>query len=341
MSPGSVKEAFSTRRVSPGDMAMLLDKHVTPAPGDLVLARVDRIGQHTRIQLRGGRRSALFVGDYLIVAYGNRYATDQFEALVPDDLGPCHLVAAGGIAGRIVRSRDGVRAPTRLTPLGLVADGAAEPLNLSRYGLPLSPLDRGRAIVIAVVGTAMNSGKTTAAAHCIRGLSRLGHRVAGIKVTGTGSGNDVWMYEDAGADLSLDFTDAGYASTHRLALPRVEEITATLVGHAARSGVDVAVIEIADGLYQAETAALLSSAVFRQLYDGLIVCAGDAMGAQSSVEWLEQRGHAVNCVSGALTASPMALEEAERVTRLPVAGRAALADPDAVLRLLDCVTDKR
>jgi hypothetical protein len=38
--------------------------------------------------------------DAIIVAYGHRYAPDQFEAYVPEDLGPCHLVAGGGVAAR-------------------------------------------------------------------------------------------------------------------------------------------------------------------------------------------------------------------------------------------------
>lgn len=40
--------------------------------------------------------------------------------------------------------------------------------------------------VLAVAGTAMNSGKTTAAAHLTHGLKRLGERPAFAKVTGTG-----------------------------------------------------------------------------------------------------------------------------------------------------------
>ena len=54
-----------------------------PQPGDLVLARVTRVGQHQHIEQVTGRRAKLWQDDEIIVAYGNRYAPDQFEAFVP------------------------------------------------------------------------------------------------------------------------------------------------------------------------------------------------------------------------------------------------------------------
>ena len=44
--------------------------------------------------------------------------------------------------------------------------------------------------------------------------------------TGTGAGIDVWLMSDAGADMVLDFTDAGFASTHRLSGAELETILA-------------------------------------------------------------------------------------------------------------------
>ena len=44
------------------------------------------------------------------------YAPDQFEALVPDSLEACDLVAAGRIAASTVARHDKTRVPTRLTP---------------------------------------------------------------------------------------------------------------------------------------------------------------------------------------------------------------------------------
>jgi len=97
----SAKAAYTTRHVDLHAASQLLTG-VRPRVGDLVLARVAVLGQHPKIELAHGRRAAMFPGDEIVVAYGNRYAPDQFEAEIPGDLGPCDLVAAGGVAGKVI-----------------------------------------------------------------------------------------------------------------------------------------------------------------------------------------------------------------------------------------------
>lgn len=329
------KRSYTTRRVDLAAARKLRTAGITPSPGDLVLARVTRIGQHSGLQLPNGRRATLFVGDEIIVAYGNRYAPDQFEARVPGHLGACHLVAAGGIAAEARSWHSRMKRPTEIEPLGILADAAGQALNVAGWRLPddnVTPARLPR--VIAVVGTSMNAGKTTAAAYLIRGLVLRGLRVGAAKVTGTGANGDVALMADAGAHCVVDFTDFGFASTYRVPRPDVERILRQAVVHAGHSA-DVVIIEIADGLYQDETAALLKSATFRRIVTGVVFAAADAMGAAAGVEWLEQRGLPVLAVSGALTASPLGVEEASRATRLPVLGPADLADPDRIGVLLE------
>jgi hypothetical protein len=67
------KAAFTTRRVNLKAAVTLVRQEATPQAGDLVLAKVNRIGQHQRIELVNGRRARLFVGNEIVVAYGNRY----------------------------------------------------------------------------------------------------------------------------------------------------------------------------------------------------------------------------------------------------------------------------
>lgn len=313
----SIKSAYTTRHVR----LEALD-HVhrdgRPAAGDLVLATVAEIGQHERLELSDGRRATLYTGEQIIVAYGNRYAPDQFEAVVPDDLGACDLVAAGGVAGRTVSSHAAMLEPTRLDPVGFLADAAGRRINLRDWRLP----EPGAADVvphtIAVVGTSMNAGKTTTAAGIIRGLSSAGHRVAAAKVTGTGAGGDVWLMTDAGASPVLDFTAAGFASTYLCDAADVESSLRILWGHLANGGPDVIVLEIADGLYQRETAALVASPGFADLVDTVVFAAGDAMGAVGGVDALRRLGLPVAAVSGLLTASPLATEEARAALDVPV-----------------------
>ena len=100
----------------------------TPTPGDLLLARVDAIGFHSCLQLPDGRRKRLFVGDEIVVAYGNRYAPNQFEAVVPRSFGPCQLVAGGGVAARVLSWHDKItKEATQITPLARVAGATDAP----------------------------------------------------------------------------------------------------------------------------------------------------------------------------------------------------------------------
>jgi hypothetical protein len=133
---------------------------------------------------------------------------------------------------------------------------------------------------------------------------------------------------DSGATSVLDFTDAGHASTFGVPLVELERIVTTLTGHLAAEGLDAIVMEVADGLVQVETAALLQSAVFSRAVDGVIFAANDAMGAKCGTEWLGRYGLPVLGVSGTLTASPLARREAEVVTGLPVFGLEELSNPD-------------
>jgi GTP-binding protein EngB required for normal cell division len=328
------RRAFTTRRAHlPGDLTLL--KHgVQPRQGDLVLARVMGVGHHAKLELPEGRRCQLYQGDEILVTYANRYAPDQFEAEVPDDLDDCHLVAAGGIAARMLSKNAKTRNPTRIRPLGLLADLHGRRLNVNDWRIDSGPFPKPLPPVIVVAGTAMNAGKTTAAARLIRGLVRAGMRVGAAKVTGTGAGGDYWQMMDAGACEVVDFTDAGYASTYQLAAQEIEKVFLRLLSHLGSLKTDVIVVEVADGVLQAETAALLASPGFSYYCDKLIFAASDAMGAVAGVQWLQSKGLNVHAVSGALTASPLAVRETSTALGLPVLSKQGLSDPSVVLELL-------
>ena len=312
-------------------------KTYIPRAGDMVLARVDTIGQHGGVELRNGRRATLYVGDEVVVCYGNRYAPDQFEAEVPEDMGPCHLVAAGGMAGRVLSSYSSMKEATAITPIGLLADSDGRVMNLEDWKLPNIGFVGARPLTIAVLGTTMNSGKTTSVTNFIRGLVSSGKKVGAAKITGTGAGKDGWLMSDAGATLTYDFTDAGYVSTYKLSQEKIDEIFAVLTGHLAHAGVDIIVLEIADGILQAETAALISSPVFKSSVDHVLFATRDSAGAVGGVDLIRRQGHNIIAVSGVLTNSPLAAREAAKFTGLPVIHTSQLCDPDTCIALLDDV----
>ncbi|MCF6219339.1 MAG: molybdopterin-guanine dinucleotide biosynthesis protein MobB [Gammaproteobacteria bacterium] len=331
----SAKRAFVTRNVVL-DQIRLLDSEPTQInSGDLVLARVEKVGNHKALELTTGRRSILHKGDEVLVAYGNRYAPDQYEAVVPEDMGRCDLVAAGGIASKALSWSTRIRAPTRIRPIGLVCGADGKVINLSRYKVAEQVVS-DTPKVIAVVGSSMNAGKTTTVVSLVRGLTQKGYRVGAVKITGTGAGGDLWKMHDAGATEAVDFTDAGISSTFMTPLPQLHEATHRLVSHLAAKQCDVIVMEIADGIYQQESSGLIQSSQMQNLVNGYVYAADGSTGAAAGVAWLQRFGLVLG-VSGKVTASPLASREAEQVTGLPCYTSDALAQGEVAEQWLQAL----
>ena len=322
------KWAFTTRRVDSLDACGIRDDLSGAIPGDLVLGRIIEIGQHKKVQLTSGRYAESYGGDAVVMTVGNRYAPDQFEGLAVIDPEGCDMIAGGGVVGRVVKAHSRMAPPTRIEPVGLLTDHEGNVLNIDSYAL--APLGiPSSVVVIGVLGASMNAGKTTAAASLAHGLCRAGHRVAGVKATGTGAFGDFNAFADAGVPV-LDFTDAGMATTYKEPLARIEAGFETLVGTAAERGAEIIVVEIADGLFQAETEAILKGSSIKDRLNGVLFAAPDALSTAGGVDRLRNYGLEPFAVSGMVTCSPLACEEAYRATGVPLMSRVDLCDPDRV-----------
>lgn len=117
------KRAYTTRPVPQAGMNRLILEPGAPLrPGDMILARVERVSNLASLEGIDSRRSALLVGDEIVVCCAARYAPDPFDADLPKLLAPCHLVAGGGVAGMVRTRHAAVGASTKTVPLGLIAD---------------------------------------------------------------------------------------------------------------------------------------------------------------------------------------------------------------------------
>lgn len=333
----NAKRSFVTRRVPENHMHGLVYEDVIPKSGDLVLARISELGHHKRIERIDGRRARLYPGDEVILCYGNRYAPDQFESRIPESLTPCHMVAAGGIASEALCWHKRISGPTEIEPLGLITGARGQVLNIADYALQTPPtvlVDAEHTPCTVVVGTSMNAGKTTTAAHLIHGLNKAGYKVGAMKITGTGAGGDLWLMQDSGAHAVLDFTDAGFPTTFNEPADQVQSIFETLAAALVDMGCNALVVEIADGLYQQETQHILQSGIFKTRFNGVLFAAREAMGASSGAEWLHKEGYQVLGISGQICASPLAQREAAQVLSLPVFDLDMLSCPEQAPELL-------
>ena len=218
---------------------------------------------------------------------------------------------------------------TRLRPLGLLTDRRGEVINIASYAVADAAIP-SNVTVIGVFGASMNAGKTTAAVSLAHGLRRAGYAVEGVKVTGTAAFGDFNAFLDAGVPVT-DFTDAGMASTYKEPLARIEAGFDALAGGAAERGAEIVVVEIADGVFQAETAEILKGSRIKDRIDTCLFAAPDALGAVGGVSIMRRHGLDPFAVSGMVTRSPLAVREAEAVSGIKLLSRDDLIDPEKLL----------
>src|SRR5437773_11304884 len=100
----TLRVPYALRHVPVSRICSLLPYGRCPRPGDIVLAQLEKIGKNTRLELVSGRTCNLHVGDLLAVAFGNRYATQQFEGYAQSEDDCCDLLSMGGVCG-LVKTR--------------------------------------------------------------------------------------------------------------------------------------------------------------------------------------------------------------------------------------------
>lgn len=295
-----------------------------PQVGDLVYGRVTYIGQHSSLENKEGRIHMIIDGTRAVFIYGNRYAPDAFEGLVPDaECRNVDLLARSGVVGVMREKNTATKDPTKVQILGHVVTSDGAPVNTRDFpiGMPKTPpkREKKRAKMILHVGTSMNSGKSTSAIACCWALSAIDHPVRASKVTGTASLKDILHMQDAGAESVSDFSHLGFPSTYMLDEPTLISIFENLDARYAASPSKYWVVEFADGIMQRETALLLRNEYVRSRIHRLVFSANDAFGAIGGIRVLKDEfGLKPDAVSGRCTSSPLMIRELRERTDIPV-----------------------
>lgn len=260
-----------------------------------------------------GRQVGLHPGDVIAGALGHRDALHGYSGRVPQkvEVGDVlNVLNLGGVIGEGAEDTPGIGAPFQLEVLGAVLRfphlerRVGIPANVADAALPRVPMPAAPPPVLALVGTSMDSGKTTAACVLIAQLARLGLRIAAGKLTGVSLRRDVLQMLDSGAERISIFTDYGVVTTNEQnAVPAAH----SLVAHLFEAEPDLIVLEMGDGLLGTYGVhSLLDDAPFRSTIRGIVLCAQDPVGAWGAVRLLEERyGLAAAAVSGHVTDTPV------------------------------------
>src|SRR5258706_14675709 len=100
-----IKKTILCRHINEYDVDSALAKTHYPKAGDIALFEVLEIGRHIAIQSETKRNVFLVEGDVIMAAYGNRYASGQFEGYVPEKPTEINdIIAIGGVNG-ILKSK--------------------------------------------------------------------------------------------------------------------------------------------------------------------------------------------------------------------------------------------
>ncbi len=293
------------------------DIEAPPCVGDIVIVRVDSIGNHAKIMTAQGERLRLYPGDLLVGTLGNRYATDAYEAEVRTTQS-LHILTNAGMIGTVRSRHKGCKRPTKVTFVGYLADPAGRRLNLKelvfRPKQSASPLQN----IILMVGSGMNSGKTTTARKLMKALLQQDIRVSACKVTGSVSTNDYAEYNATSAQFVRDFSDYGFPSTYLCPEQELVDLFRTMMVDAADIYPDATIVEIADGLLQRETRLLLESEEVHNQVSGVVLAAPCSSSALYSLDKLQALGYPVLAVSGMITSSPLFMRELSVHSTTPV-----------------------
>jgi hypothetical protein len=295
----------------------------TPEIGDLVYGSIEVIGQHPSLENGSGRIHSIHKGTKAIFVYGNRYAPDYYEGLIPEQhQEQVDLLARSGVVGEVITKSSKVIDPTKVKVLGYACDGEGNVINTRNFPVVTAKKTKKtfpRAKMILVVGTAMNSGKSAAAVACCWALSGLEKKVRASKVTGTASLKDILNMNDAGAERFADFTHVGFPSTYKLEDEEMMHVFNTLDLKYANTKENYWVVEFADGINQRETEMLLQHPEVRKRIHKLIFCAADAFGAIGGIKVLKEKFDLVpDAISGVCSSSPLHVKELTDFTDIPV-----------------------
>ena len=294
-----------------------------PKIGDVVYGTITWIGEHSSLENKSARIHMINHGTKAIFVFGNRYAPDYYEGLVPTEmLEEVDLIARSGLVG-LVKTKNSIRKdPTRVRILGYVRDADGNVLNTRSYPM-IEPKTKEkkypRSKMILVCGTSMNSGKSAAAIASCWALATMGYSVRASKITGTASLKDILHMNDAGASPYADFTFFGYPSTYLLPEEDLTNIFNLLDLKYANVARNFWVVELADGIIQRETAFLLETSEVKSRIHKLIFCAIDAFGAIGGLEILKTKFDLVpDAISGICSSSPLHIRELSQYTNIPV-----------------------
>jgi hypothetical protein len=278
-----------------------LSEKIVCKEGIVVLAQVlDDRNATARIEFSTGRIGVLVRDDIIPGVLGKRRATRRLSGDVPKTLkvgDTLHWLSDGGVLGEIkgVDPRSGKALPLKVLG-GLTQKGQS--LSLIDLVTEEPNLLDNSAPIIAVVGTCMDTGKTTAICQIVKYFKQKGLKIAYGKLTGVAFQGDLLKVNDFGADKVLSFVDGGLPST--CGEPsQVTKVTIGLLKKLNQINPDLIIAEFgASILGEYNVTTLLGNPEIRHHIKATVLAASDTVAAWGGKEILDQYGITISLITG-------------------------------------------
>jgi Domain of unknown function (DUF1611_C) P-loop domain len=278
-----------------------VSEHITVDEG-LVLAvqAMEHEGKNSAFEFSSGRIGRLVKDDIFPGVLGKRRALREYSGDIPAQIAvgdTLYLLCESGIVGEIRGINEKWGVPMQVKVLGSITS-AGKQLNIKDTSIQRQKSLVQSAPIVGVVGTSMDIGKTTAICKLIQHFKARGLKVAGVKLSGVASTQDLDKISDAGADPVLGFMDGGLPSTCGNATD-VVEVALGILEEINRSGPDLIVAEFGDGIlgeYNVEH--LLRNPCMQKHICALIVGAADLVAAWGAKEILSRYGVSATVITG-------------------------------------------
>ena len=165
--------------------------------------------------------------------------------------------------------------------LGSIIDNSNKQLNLQDFSKIKINKNVSHVPSIAVIGTGIDSGKTTVTSFIIKTLSKYYEKINACKLAGTASQKDLYSYEDNGAFKTSDFVDYGLPSTCMTDKSVIQECSSSIINHISE-GADILLMELGDGYHgDYGTKEIIQNKDITNSIEVIIICAYDISGAVS------------------------------------------------------------
>lgn len=297
-----------------------ISHEIQPVEGAVIVveALADE-GKNKLLEYATGRIGFLVEGDIIPVVLGKRRALREYSGDVPKQLAVgdiLYYLCESGVVGEIKGINEQWGLPMQVHVLGSVVENGKQ-LNMKDVALPRRQSLGESAPIIGVVGTCMNIGKTTAICKLIKHFKGQGLQVAGVKLSGVASTQDLDKIHDAGANPVYGFMDGGLPST--CGDPDdVLEVALGVLATANESKPDLIIAEFGDGILgEYHVGHILRSPEIQQHVCAFVVGAGDLVSAWGANQIMQQYGVEITIITGPAVNNDTGVSYVERNVGVP------------------------